>query len=79
MACCQFFGLLFLIDGTLVHCPVLFHQTFGGIAFVWMLIQILLGGLSVWFGGAAFGGGAKAKAVWKYHRCAPSSDNFEKP
>ncbi len=27
-----------------------------------------MGGGSVWFGGAAFGGGHKAKLVWKYHR-----------
>ncbi|KAG6832718.1 hypothetical protein H0H92_012290 [Tricholoma furcatifolium] len=27
-----------------------------------------LGGGSVWFKGAAFGGGAKAKSLWKYHR-----------
>jgi hypothetical protein len=28
----------------------------------------MLGGGSVWFGGAAFGGGMKAKMIWKYHR-----------
>lgn len=33
-----------------------------------MIVQILLGGLSVWRGGSAFGGGAKAKKVWRYHR-----------
>lgn len=33
-----------------------------------MVGQMLLGGLSVWFGGRAFGGGMKAKSVWKYHR-----------
>lgn len=43
-------------------------QTFGLIAVVWMVVQMLLGGLSVWFGGRAFGGGMKAKGVWKYHR-----------
>lgn len=43
-------------------------QILGFVSIVWMLIQILLGGLSVWFGGRAFGGGAKAKTVWRYHR-----------
>lgn len=33
-----------------------------------MIVQILLGGLSVWFGGAVFGGGMKAKRLWKFHR-----------
>ena len=28
----------------------------------------MVGAGSVWFGGAAFGGGLKAKLVWKYHR-----------
>jgi len=44
------------------------HATFGMIAVAWIVVQILLGGLSVWFGGRVFGGGAKAKGVWKYHR-----------
>ncbi|TFK67906.1 hypothetical protein BDN72DRAFT_842503 [Pluteus cervinus] len=44
------------------------HGTLGIIAIAWLSIQIALGGGSVWFGGATFGGGAKAKAVWKYHR-----------
>jgi len=44
------------------------HATFGMIAVAWIVIQILLGGLSVWFGGRVFGGGTKAKSVWKYHR-----------
>lgn len=34
------------------------------------LVQVALGAASVWFGGAAFGGAVKAKAVWKYHRSA---------
>jgi len=46
------------------------HATFGLIAFVWMIVQILLGGLSVWFNGRAFGGNPKAKGVWKYHRAS---------
>jgi len=33
-----------------------------------MIIQIFLGAGSVWNGGSLFGGGTKAKAVWKYHR-----------
>ncbi|KAI5117961.1 hypothetical protein M0805_001622 [Coniferiporia weirii] len=44
------------------------HATFGLMAVVWMICQMLLGGLSVWSGGRAFGGGMKAKSVWKYHR-----------
>ncbi|KLO17146.1 hypothetical protein SCHPADRAFT_183058 [Schizopora paradoxa] len=44
------------------------HATFGMIAVAWLVIQILLGGFSVWAGGKVFGGGAKAKSVWKYHR-----------
>lgn len=31
-------------------------------------MQIAVGGGSVWFGGAAFGGGMKAKLIWRYHR-----------
>ncbi|KAI6116901.1 hypothetical protein EDD16DRAFT_1693168 [Pisolithus croceorrhizus] len=44
------------------------HGTFGIITVVCLLTQGLIGGASVWFGGAALGGGMKAKAVWKYHR-----------
>jgi len=44
------------------------HGTFGITAVAWLIVQILLGGFSVWFGGRAFGGGMKAKGVWKYHR-----------
>ncbi|KAJ7286051.1 hypothetical protein C8J57DRAFT_1286589 [Mycena rebaudengoi] len=44
------------------------HGRFGIGAMAWIVVQILLGGGSVWFGGAAFGGGSKAKALWKYHR-----------
>jgi len=44
------------------------HGILGSISMVWLLLQVLLGGGSVWSGGSAFGGGTKAKAVWKYHR-----------
>ncbi|KAJ7702370.1 hypothetical protein B0H17DRAFT_143101 [Mycena rosella] len=44
------------------------HGKLGIISLGWICIQVLLGGGSVWFGGAAFGGGSKAKAIWKYHR-----------
>lgn len=44
------------------------HAWFGCATLLWVLVQALVGGLSVWAGGAAFGGGAKAKAVYKYHR-----------
>ncbi|KAL5486192.1 hypothetical protein ACEPAI_7237 [Sanghuangporus weigelae] len=73
-------GLPSIIIGTIVifvnksihEAPhfVTWHATFGLIAVVWMVIQMLLGGLSVWFGGRAFGGGMKAKSVWKYHRAS---------
>jgi hypothetical protein len=46
------------------------HGKLGIGALGWIFIQVLLGGGSVWFGGAAFGGGSRAKAVWKYHRLA---------
>jgi len=44
------------------------HGILGTVSVVWLFFQVLVGGGSVWFDGAAFGGGAKAKAVWKYHR-----------
>ncbi|KAI5124325.1 hypothetical protein M0805_008932 [Coniferiporia weirii] len=44
------------------------HGTIGIITVGWMCVQILVGGGTVWFGGAAFGGGMKAKSLWKYHR-----------
>jgi cytochrome b-561 domain-containing protein 2 len=43
-------------------------QTFGLITVSWLVLQSALGAGSVWFDGAAFGGGHKAKLVWKYHR-----------
>lgn len=43
-------------------------QRLGLLAFVWVLFQVFVGAGSVWFDGKLFGGGMKAKAVWKYHR-----------
>ncbi|KXN90480.1 hypothetical protein AN958_04152 [Leucoagaricus sp. SymC.cos] len=44
------------------------HATFGLLCIIWIFVQIFLGAGSVWNGGSLFGGGMKAKAVWKYHR-----------
>ncbi|KAG1835731.1 hypothetical protein EV424DRAFT_21757 [Suillus variegatus] len=44
------------------------HGTLGLISVGWLVGQVILGGGSVWYGGAAFGGGMKAKMLWKYHR-----------
>ncbi|KAI0029581.1 hypothetical protein K488DRAFT_88579 [Vararia minispora EC-137] len=44
------------------------HGTIGIVVFGWLIAQLALGGASVWFDGAAFGGGMKAKLIWKYHR-----------
>lgn len=44
------------------------EQRFGLICWIWMIIQIFLGAGSIWNGGSLFGGGMKAKAIWKYHR-----------
>ncbi|KAF4614461.1 hypothetical protein D9613_002883 [Agrocybe pediades] len=44
------------------------HGTFGIICMLWLLFQVFLGAGSVWFDGALFGGGMKAKMLWKYHR-----------
>jgi len=46
------------------------HGTFGWLSILWFIFQIIGGGGSVWFNGVAFGGGAKAKAIWKYHRAS---------
>ena len=43
-------------------------QKLGLLVFVWVLLQVFVGAGSVWFGGKLFGGGMKAKAIWKYHR-----------
>ncbi|KAH7889930.1 hypothetical protein F5I97DRAFT_1934732 [Phlebopus sp. FC_14] len=64
-------GTLAMIYNKALHAAPHFtswHGTLGIIAVVWLFGQVLLGAGSVWFGGAAFGGGAKAKALWKYHR-----------
>ncbi|KAL4074654.1 hypothetical protein V8B97DRAFT_1729174 [Scleroderma yunnanense] len=44
------------------------HGTCGIITVVWLIIQATFGAASVWYGGAALGGGMKAKSLWKYHR-----------
>lgn len=44
------------------------HGIFGILVIACLIIQASVGAGSVWFGGIAFGGGMKAKAVWKYHR-----------
>ncbi|EKM55635.1 uncharacterized protein PHACADRAFT_256398 [Phanerochaete carnosa HHB-10118-sp] len=44
------------------------HGTFGLITFIFMVIQTILGGGSVWFNGRLFGGNPRAKLIWKYHR-----------
>lgn len=44
------------------------HAKIGLLCTLWLVVQVALGGASVWFDGRAFGGGLKAKRVWKYHR-----------
>ncbi|KIM57066.1 hypothetical protein SCLCIDRAFT_17033 [Scleroderma citrinum Foug A] len=44
------------------------HGTCGIMTFTWLIVQATFGAASVWYGGAALGGGVKAKALWKYHR-----------
>jgi len=44
------------------------HAKLGLLAFVWLLFQVFIGAASVWFDGKLFGGGMKARAIWKYHR-----------
>ncbi|EIN07682.1 hypothetical protein PUNSTDRAFT_53081 [Punctularia strigosozonata HHB-11173 SS5] len=64
-------GTWFMIYNKITHGAAHFttwHGTFGIITTVLLVAQVLIGGASVWFGGAAFGGGMKAKSVWKYHR-----------
>jgi len=44
------------------------HGILGISALVWMVIQIILGGGSVWFGGRLFG--SDPKRMYKYHRAS---------
>ncbi|KAK7023900.1 cytochrome b561 domain-containing protein [Favolaschia claudopus] len=67
----MFLGTFAVMLNKYLHGAVHFktwHAKFGILCMGWMFVQVVLGGGSVWFGGAAFGGGYKAKAVWKYHR-----------
>lgn len=50
-----------------VH-KITYLQFIGVLCMVWFLFQIVLGAGSVWADGVLFGGGMKAKALWKYHR-----------
>jgi len=66
-----FFGTFAVMYNKYLHGAVHFkswHGKLGIVSIGWIFVQVLLGGGSVWFGGAAFGGGSKAKAIWKYHR-----------
>jgi len=68
---CISVGTLVIIWNKNVHdAPhfVTWHGTFGILCIVWMFIQMFLGAGSVWGSGKLFGGGMKAKSVWKYHR-----------
>lgn len=47
---------------------VSWHGKLGIAACAWLCTQTLFGCLSTWFGGAALGGGMKAKSYWKFHR-----------
>ncbi|KAG1749085.1 uncharacterized protein EDB91DRAFT_1344748 [Suillus paluster] len=60
-------GVYLLIFSSFSSLTIL-SQVFGLVSVVWLMGQVILGGGSVWFGGAAFGGGMKAKMIWKYHR-----------
>ncbi|KAI0094047.1 hypothetical protein BDY19DRAFT_989563 [Irpex rosettiformis] len=44
------------------------HGKFGLLTFILLLVQVILGGGSVWFNGVLFGGNPRAKLAWKYHR-----------
>ncbi|OCF40525.1 hypothetical protein I317_05695 [Kwoniella heveanensis CBS 569] len=44
------------------------HAKFGLTAVGWVLVQAAVGAASAWGGGKTFGGGEKAKRVYKYHR-----------
>jgi len=68
---CIAVGTLVIIWNKNIHDKphfVTWHGTFGIMSIVWMFLQMFLGAGSVWYNGKLFGGGAKAKGVWKYHR-----------
>ncbi|KXN88278.1 hypothetical protein AN958_07737 [Leucoagaricus sp. SymC.cos] len=44
------------------------HAKLGLACMIWIFIQLCIGAGSTWSNGALFGGGARAKALWKYHR-----------
>lgn len=44
------------------------HGVLGAALTVWLWLQAVLGAASVWGGGKALGGEAKAKGWWKWHR-----------
>lgn len=48
------------------------HGTLGTVAVLWAWVQAVVGAASVWFDGKLLGGGAKAKAMWKWHRYVPT-------
>ncbi|PFH49118.1 hypothetical protein AMATHDRAFT_5206 [Amanita thiersii Skay4041] len=59
------FGTPTLLFGSFA---VWYNKVFGLVCLLWLTVQVGVGAGSVWYGGKAFGGGAKAKAIWKYHR-----------
>ncbi|KAF8906003.1 hypothetical protein CPB84DRAFT_1726619 [Gymnopilus junonius] len=52
------------------------HGTLGLFCMAWLFFQMFLGAGSVWSGGVLFGGGMKAKALWKYHRQVPEGNVY---
>ncbi|KAI0080601.1 hypothetical protein K474DRAFT_1589520, partial [Panus rudis PR-1116 ss-1] len=44
------------------------HGFFGIVTVCLSVVQVILGGGSVWFDGKLFGGNPRAKLIWKYHR-----------
>ncbi|PCH38684.1 hypothetical protein WOLCODRAFT_136393 [Wolfiporia cocos MD-104 SS10] len=67
------FGTLAIwVNKTLYQAPhaTSWHGLFGYISVTWVVVQVLIGGGSVWFDGRLFGGNPKAKIVWKYHRAS---------
>jgi len=68
---CMIFGTSAIVANKNIHNSSHFvsaHAELGLLAFLWILFQVFVGAGSVWFGGKLFGGGMKAKAIWKYHR-----------